>query len=79
MGQICLILQGVVVGQWLLLTYRQSLLASPGNEKQCILPLPLSFFQDRKRRVKERGIRETLSLLLPKIFFKLRNQFFLLQ
>ena len=44
MGQICLILQGVVVGQWLLLTYRQSSLASPGNEKQCILPLPLSFF-----------------------------------
>ena len=44
MGQICLILQGVVVGQWLLLTYRQSLLASLGNEKQCVLPLPLSFF-----------------------------------
>ena len=76
MGQICLILQGVVVGQWLLLTYRQSLLASPGNEKQCILALPLSFFYDRKRRVKEKGIRETLSLLLPKVFFKLRNQFF---
>ena len=39
MRQICLILQGEVVGQWLLL--RQSLLASLGKEKQYILPLPL--------------------------------------
>ena len=50
MGQICLILQGVVVGQWLILTYRQSLLASLGNEKQCILPLPLSFFLRQKKK-----------------------------
>ena len=60
MRQICLILQGVVVGQWLLL--RRSLLASLGKENQYILPLPL--FYDRKRGDKGRG---TLSLLLHKI------------
>lgn len=63
MRQICLILQGVVVGQWLLL--RRSLLASLGKENQYILPLPL--FYDRKRGDKGRGIRGTLSLLLHKI------------
>ena len=50
MGQICLILQGVVVGQWLLLTYRQSLLASPGNEKLMHTPFtPFFFFRQKKK------------------------------
>ena len=69
MGQICLILQGVVVGQWLLqITYCQSLLTSPGNEKQCILPLRLSFFlRQKKKGLRERGQRDTFSAIAKSI------------
>ena len=76
MGQICLILQGVVVGQWLLLTYRQSLLASPGNVKQCILPLPLSFFKTEKEGLKREGLERHFLCYCQKYFSNLEINFF---